>query len=126
MLIIYLMILALPFGFGSSFVIEFWLLPLLAGQPFLRLYLLAEHHGRPFNKEMLVNSRSIQTNALVRFLAWNMPYHAEHHLAPNVPFHRLAEAHALTAPHLQRVTPGYCAALRDIFLQIKDRRLPAQ
>lgn len=124
MLVFYLLVLVLPLAFGSTAVIEFWLLPLLAGQPFLRLYLLAEHHGRPFTKEMLANSRTIRTNALVRFLAWNMPFHAEHHLAPNVPFHRLPEAHKLTAPHLAAVTPGYGAALRDIIGMIRRKRLP--
>ena len=35
------------------------------------------------------------TSGLVRLLMWNMPYHAEHHLYPSIPFHRLADAHAL-------------------------------
>ena len=35
---------------------------------------------------------------LVRFLAWNMPYHAEHHLFPNIAFHNLPEAHRHLRP----------------------------
>ena len=125
MLLLYLVVLAGPLALGSTTVIEYWLLPVLAGQPVLRLYLLAEHHGRPYNKEMLANSRSIRTNALVRFLAWNMPYHAEHHLAPSVPFHRLPDAHSLTTPHLAAVTPGYLAALTEIVAMIRTKTLPS-
>ena len=46
------------------------------GQPALRLYLLAEHTGCPAVPDMLANSRTVLTNAVVRWLAWNMPFHA--------------------------------------------------
>ena len=42
----------------------------------------------------LTNTRTTLTNAAVRLLMWNMPFHAEHHLYPSIPFHRLADAHA--------------------------------
>ena len=73
----------------------YWVMPMLLGQPFLRLYLLAEHGGCPKVRDMLANTRTTKTTALVRFLAWNMPYHTEHHVYPAVPFHRLPEAHDL-------------------------------
>jgi fatty acid desaturase len=38
---------------------------------------------------------------------WNMPYHAEHHLFPSIPFHRLAAAHAAIRDRLGFVQPGY-------------------
>ena len=41
----------------------------------------------------LTNTRTTLTNAAVRLLMWNMPFHAEHHLYPSIPFHRLADAH---------------------------------
>lgn len=66
-----------------------WIIPVLGGQLFLRLYLLAEHTGCPYVDNALVNSRTARTNALVRALAWNMPYHVEHHACPGVPFHAL-------------------------------------
>ena len=71
----------------------YWLLPALAGQPFLRMYLLAEHGGCPFVPDMLLNSRTTRSNAVVRALAWNMPYHTAHHAFPAVPFHGLPAAH---------------------------------
>ena len=53
-----------------------WLVPALLGMPALRLYLLAEHGRCAFVANMFENSRTTFTNRLVRFLAWNMPYHA--------------------------------------------------
>jgi fatty acid desaturase len=38
---------------------------------------------------------------------WDMPYHAEHHLFPSIPFHRLAEAHRLIRSRLRFLQPGY-------------------
>jgi fatty acid desaturase len=34
-------------------------------------------------------TRSMQTSNLLRSIMWNMPYHAEHHAYPAVPFHAL-------------------------------------
>ncbi|MFP4304497.1 fatty acid desaturase [Rhodosalinus sp.] len=84
-----------------------WLLPLALGFPVLRLYLLAEHGRCPAVADMFANSRTTTTTRLVRFLAWNMPYHAEHHAMPSVPFHRLPALHALARPHLQETEDGY-------------------
>lgn len=84
-----------------------WLLPLALGFPALRLYLLAEHGRCPAVADMFDNTRTTFTNRFVRFLAWNMPYHAEHHVFPAVPFHRLPTLHAHTAAHLKRTSDGY-------------------
>lgn len=84
-----------------------WLLPLLLGGPFLRAYLLAEHHLCPHVSDMLSNTRTTFTNRLVRWVAWNMPYHTEHHAYPAVPFHNLPAFHAITAPHLRETERGY-------------------
>ncbi|MGR3468946.1 MAG: fatty acid desaturase, partial [Shimia sp.] len=62
---------------------------------------------------MLENSRTTFTNRVVRFLAWNMPYHAEHHAYPQVPFHQLPALHAHTARHLKSTSDGYAAFTAD-------------
>ncbi|MEM1299415.1 MAG: fatty acid desaturase, partial [Pseudomonadota bacterium] len=81
--------------------------PMLLGGPFLRAYLLAEHTFCPHVSNMLANTRTTFTNKLVRWLAWNMPYHAEHHAYPAVPFHKLPQFHALTRAHLGETQDGY-------------------
>lgn len=93
--------------FESTVLWQIWVLPALLGQPFLRLYLLAEHGGCPLTADMFENSRTVLTNPVVRFFAWNMPYHAEHHALPSVPFHRLGEMHDLVKDHLAVVDHGY-------------------
>lgn len=90
-----------------------WLLPLLLGQPALRLYLLAEHGRCAFVANMLENTRTTYTNRAVRYLAWNMPYHIEHHSLPNVPFHRLPELNRLMAEDLRVTSEGYARFTRD-------------
>ena len=90
-----------------------WIFPVLIGQPFLRLYLLAEHGDCPPVASMFENTRTTFTNRAVRFLAWNMPYHVEHHVFPAVPFHRLADLHVLMRQHLKITADGYAAFTRD-------------
>ncbi|MEM6276302.1 MAG: fatty acid desaturase [Pseudomonadota bacterium] len=93
--------------FVSPLALWLWIIPVLLGQPFLRLYLLAEHGRCPQVANMLENSRTTFTNRAVRFLAWNMPYHAEHHAYPAVPFHQLPRFHAHARAHLRTTSDGY-------------------
>jgi fatty acid desaturase len=85
----------------------YWIGPQLIGQPPLRAYLLAEHTGCTQDRNGLTNTRTTLTSAPVRLLMWDMPYHAEHHLFPSIPFHRLAEAHRVIGTKLSFVQPGY-------------------
>jgi len=105
----YLALLLGSLALSSPVLIYVWIVPVLLGQPFLRLYLLAEHGRCAYVANMLENSRTTFTNALVRRLAWNMPFHAEHHSYPAVPFHRLPDLHRLAAPHLKVTEPGYAS-----------------
>ncbi len=68
---------------------------------------------------MLRSSRSTRSNRLVRRLAWNMPYHAEHHAYPALPFHALPAAHGLLTDRIETQAPGYWAAQGDILTQIR-------
>jgi fatty acid desaturase len=112
---LYLALLVVSIAGGSTLLIEVWLLPYLIGAPFLRGYLLAEHAGCPHVPSMLENTRTTRTNRLVRFIAWNMPYHVEHHAYPAVPFHRLAEFHRHTKAHIANLETGYTRFNWDYF-----------
>ena len=94
---------------GQSWIFWCWIMPSLLGQPFLRLYLLAEHGRCPAVANMFENTRTTFTNRIVRFLAWNMPYHIEHHTYPSVPFHKLPELHNLIRDELKVTSDGYVA-----------------
>jgi fatty acid desaturase len=99
----------------SDAALQFWILPAILGQPWLRLYLLAEHTGCPLVPDMLANTRTTFTNPVVRFFAWNMPFHAEHHCFPAVPFHALPALHVELAPALKVTAQGYLSLQRRIF-----------
>lgn len=77
----------------SAAVVMLWLAPLLAMKFVHQLQNTIEHLGLPHESNVLQNTRSTQTNALMRWLAWQMPYHTAHHAFPGVPFHRLRELH---------------------------------
>lgn len=107
MIVLYALLALGSLWFQTALLLRVWIIPALLGQPFLRLYLLAEHGRCAFVANMLENSRTTATNRIVRFLAWNMPFHAEHHSYPAVPFHRLPEFHAIVQAHLKETERGY-------------------
>lgn len=114
LLAVYGGIAVLSLASGSWVAPVYWLLPALLGQPFLRMYLLAEHTDCPMVPDMLTNSRTTHSNAAVRWLAWNMPYHAEHHAYPALPFHALPDAHGLLKQRISTQASGYLAVQREI------------
>ncbi len=107
MIAFYAVVLLVCLYFRSTLLLYVWIVPAVLGQPFLRLYLLAEHGRCPFVANMLENTRTTFTNWFVRKLAWNMPFHAEHHAYPGVPFHQLPAFHVLIERHLKVTEAGY-------------------
>ncbi|NOG71746.1 fatty acid desaturase [Roseicella sp. DB1501] len=105
--------------FGWQAPLLFWVGPQLLAQPFLRLYLLAEHTGCSTDRNGLTNTRTVLTTPVLRLLMWNMPYHAEHHLYPFIPFHRLAEAHAVLKAQLAHLQPGYARFHADLVRSLR-------
>jgi fatty acid desaturase len=93
--------------FGPWTPVLFWVVPTLLGQPLLRMYLLTEHTGCTMDRNGLTNTRTTLTMLPLRLLMWNMPFHAEHHLYPSIPFHRLGEAHRAIRGRLGMVQAGY-------------------
>lgn len=107
--VLYVLVALISIDTGSAFALVYWLLPLALGQPFLRAFLLAEHTGCPLVPDMLKNSRTTNTNPLVRWLTWNMSFHAEHHAYPALPFHALPAAHRLLKDKIAVQAPDYLA-----------------
>jgi fatty acid desaturase len=111
------------FGWATPFL--FWIGPQLIGQPPLRAYLLAEHTGCTQDRNGLTNTRTTYTAWPVRLLMWDMPYHAEHHLFPSIPFHRLKDAHALIRDRLGYLQPGYVRWNLDFVRGLSRRKADA-
>jgi fatty acid desaturase len=117
----YLAILLFSLIFANDWFWWYWLLPSLLGQPFLRLFLLAEHNGCDLSDNMLENSRTTYTAPLVNFLSWNMPYHAEHHYLASIPFHALPALHAWTGQQVKHKGAGYWQVNQEIFSILKNQ-----
>lgn len=106
----YAAIICLSIATRSMAAVWFWVIPVMVGQWFIRPYLLAEHTGCAHNSNMLENTRTTYTNAFVRFFAWNMPYHVEHHAYPAVPFHALPQLNKVLAAHIINTENSYAAS----------------
>ncbi len=114
MLSCYGILIAMSVALNSVFLLYVWIIPIFLGQPFLRLYLMAEHTGCPHVENMLENTRTVFTHPMIRWLAWNMPYHVEHHCYPGVPYYKLPELHSLIHPHLKQTETGYPACVKKL------------
>ena len=79
---------------GSWAAVTFWLAPMLATKVVHQLQNTIEHLGLPHDGNILHNTRSTRTNAVLRWMCWNMQFHTAHHAFPGVPFHRLPALHA--------------------------------
>jgi fatty acid desaturase len=117
---LYVLCLAISVTLGTDVLLWLWVVPVLLGQPFLRAYLLAEHARCPHVANMLENTRTTFTTRFMRFLAWNMPYHAEHHAYPIVPFHKLPAFHAIAGAHLKETERGYVRFNRKFMSALKS------
>ncbi len=72
----------------------------ILGSALLASYTAAEHNGLPHEGTILEKTRSLNSSSLLRWWMWNMPYHAEHHAYPAVPYHALPELHLLLKEEL--------------------------
>jgi len=86
----------------------FWaiLIGQIVGHCILAFYLTLEHNGLPYEGDVLEKTRSFNTNRIVKSIMWNMPYHAEHHAYPSVPFHALPKLSEELESELQHKDDG--------------------
>ncbi len=111
---LYLLIILGSVWLNTHVLLIYWVLPLLLGQPLLRSITLAEHTHCSESANGLTNTRTTLTSWPIRFFMWNMPYHAEHHLYPSIPFHTLPRAHDHIRERILHLDNGYVAVNRAI------------
>lgn len=99
----------------------FWgiLVGQITGHCLLATYLTPEHNGLPPEGNILDRTRSMRTNKLVKLLMWNMPYHAEHHAYPAVPYHALPKLHQELGEEIKHKNLGY----PDFHLKVLSREI---
>lgn len=117
---LYALIVILSVLFGTWAAVMCWVGPLVVATPFYRVYIVAEHYGRPQVSDIILNSRTTRAGWFLRWLMWNMPYHTEHHLFPGVPFHKLGalsralRAGANPAMRANAIARNHIAVNRDL------------
>ena len=89
----YALIAAVSVATGSWAAVTYWLAPLMLMKWTHQLQNTIEHFGLTHADDTWINTRSTRTNALIRWVCWNMQYHTAHHTYPAVPFHQLPELH---------------------------------
>lgn len=108
---------------GPLALVMYWWLPRLLGEPVQRMLRVAEHTGCAESDDLLDNTRTTLTAWPLRVIGWQMPYHTEHHLFPNVPFHALPAVHRAVVHRLGHLeTRGYLAGQIDILRGLAARR----
>ena len=111
----YLVLATVSVHFESWLAVQLWLLPRLAGEPFMRIVRMSEHVGCARAGSMLENTRTVFTAAPLRLLAWNMAYHTAHHALPQAPFFRLPALDAVLRDHVVETSEGYVDFVRTHF-----------
>lgn len=89
----YAVIAGVSIALQSWAAVVYWLAPLVLTKFVHQMQNTIEHLGLSHEQNILVNTRTTRTNALMRRICWNMQYHTAHHAFPGVPFHRLPVLH---------------------------------
>jgi fatty acid desaturase len=119
---LYVLLLALSLWFTSALLLWVWIVPLIIGQFFLRPYLYAEHTGCERTRSAFENTRTTYTAAFVKWFAWNMPYHVEHHAYPSIPFHALPKLNAIVDDEIVHRGHGYIRTTRETWTWFRRQR----
>lgn len=118
-LVLFYAAVAAAIAFGVTGLLTYWVLPLLMAQPVMRFIRMTEHVGCPNVTDPTLNTRTTRVAWAWQFLAWNMNFHGEHHLAPSVPFHALPALSRLVAGRIA-VRAGYWGAHREIWARLRS------
>ncbi|HEY4311312.1 MAG TPA: fatty acid desaturase [Pirellulales bacterium] len=118
---VYFAAIAVSLATRNTAILYYWFLPALLAQPLLRAMLIVEHTGCSEDANGLTNTRTTLTAWPVRLYMWNMPFHAEHHLYPSIPFHQLPSAHRKLRERLMHLAPSYTAANRSVVHSLSVR-----
>ena len=110
---LYALLFALSLWFSTAVLLWVWIIPLLFGQLILRPYLYAEHTGCERGRSAFRNTRTTATGRIMKWFAWNMPYHVEHHAYPSVPFHALPRLNQLVDDEIVYRGRSYRAVARE-------------
>lgn len=81
----------------------YWVIPVIAGYPAVNFFRNLEHADcevTQTNPNSLRNTRTVESNLLIRLLLWETNFHAEHHCYCMVPFYNLPKIHEMLDEHI--------------------------
>ncbi|HKR42716.1 MAG TPA: fatty acid desaturase [Paraburkholderia sp.] len=115
MLVLYAVVGVWAFAAHSWLPVVFLLLPRSYGAWLHELLAITQHTGLRENElDHRFSTRTLRLNPVLQFLYWNMNYHVEHHMFPNVPFHALPKLRKAIEADL----PPACDGLFDAWAEI--------
>jgi len=101
-----------------------FLLPRITGAPVHGVMLATQHIGFSQNiYDHRKTTRTMKVNPLLGFIYWNMNYHVEHHMFPNVPFHALPALQKEIRYDLPTPTAGVAAALEEMIHVVRCQKV---
>ena len=106
---------------GSSIFFQTWLpvlyllLPFVYGTTFMQTIHFMQHAGLKNNvRDHRLCVRTVKLNPVFSFLNWNMEYHLEHHMFPNIPSYNLKKLNKVIQDQLPKPKEGILEAYREI------------
>ncbi|AXF04260.1 MULTISPECIES: fatty acid desaturase [Paraburkholderia] len=101
----------------------FLLLPRAYGAWLHELLAITQHTGLRENElDHRFSTRTIRLNPVLQLLYWNMNYHVEHHMFPNVPFHALPKLRKAIEADLPPAYDGLFSAWSEIVYFLRMQR----
>jgi fatty acid desaturase len=101
----------------------FLLVPRSYGAWLHELLAITQHTGLRENElDHRFSTRTIKLSRPLQFLYWNMNYHVEHHMFPNVPFHALPKLREAISADLPPAYRGFLSAWAEILHVFRMQR----
>ncbi|TAL98524.1 MAG: oxidative enzyme [Paraburkholderia sp.] len=122
-LALYIAVVAWSIAAHSWLPVIFLLLPRAYGAWLHELLAITQHTGLRENElDHRFSTRTIKLNRALQFLYWNMNYHVEHHMFPNVPFHALPKLREAIEADLPPAYEGLFSAWGEILHVFRMQR----
>ena len=101
--------------FQSWLPLLFIVLPNFYGKTLISLFGLTQHAGLQENvKDHRYTTRTVKLNPIFSFLYWQMEYHIEHHMFPQVPSYNLPKLHEMIKDQMPPIRQGLWGAYKEI------------
>ena len=112
-------------AFGVWPVVVGFVVPWMIGViGFLGVIAISEHYEMGWGPApATATTRSVHSNAVVRFAYWNTNYHCEHHLVPHVPCWNLRAVHDHLGDEVT-TSSGYTAFAVGLYRRLRQGDLP--